>query len=156
MAISPDIREQAKELLETVERTSHGAAQGGQDEAMDLIYALVPERQDFGPQIKQTPEIRATYNPNERLAITIAHDWAGRFNRNFGVGSISGEKLDWENEHLQSFALNLGRTVQGILHQDGEYGKDAIAYMAQTNDSFDGLINWANNLHFSRMAPRVQ
>jgi hypothetical protein len=148
MAASPEeVTKQARELLETVERTSQAAAEGGQDDAMDLIYALVPAGQDYGPKIKQTPEIRSTYSPTERLAITIAHDWAGRFNRNFGVGSISGESLNWENKHLRSFALNLGRTVQGILHQDGEYGKDTIAYMAQTNDSFDGLINWANNIY---------
>lgn len=36
--------------------------------------------------------------------------------------------------------------MQGIIKPDGPFGKDIIENMAQTQQGYLGLINWANNL----------
>lgn len=133
--------EKARTLLERIDHYSLEVANGSHESVTYLLDSLVPSGPDEGPEIPVTFEALRSLTPRERLAINIAHDFCSDFNREFGWNSGAGSLLDWENNYLKKFFLNLGKTVQGLLHHpEGQFGHNVVESMIQTNEAY---YNWA-------------
>lgn len=135
--------EKARTLFERVNNYSFEAANGSHESVSRLLDTLVSRGPDDGPDIPIAFETLQFLSSRERFAIDIAHNFCSDFNREFSWHSSAGSLLDWDNEHLKQFFLNLGKTVQGILHPDGQFGQDVVGSMIQTNEAYYNLVNWA-------------
>ncbi|MDP2671942.1 MAG: hypothetical protein Q8O68_00340 [Candidatus Daviesbacteria bacterium] len=140
------IQSDAQDLIKAVDTYSLEAAKGSHESAVSLIYTLVPHGPDEGIRIPYNVEIAMFCSPYERLAIVEAKKIAGRFNRNFGWDCATDQYLNFGNRHLQALFRNTGQVVQGILHPDGEFGKDVVEHKVEVEEAFKGLINWAETV----------
>lgn len=137
----------ARELADNVQNYAWETANGSHEAAIKLIHSFVPVGPDDGPKIRLRFEILKadSITSEEKLALTIANQFLGKFGQNFGYDSQVVPTF--ENRFFTEFITSTAKTVHGIMQKDGPFGKDLLENMTKANDSYINLLKWADQAH---------
>lgn len=135
-------REQSQQIISLVDQYSQEAAKGSHESSVFLLHLVKgPYPDSLGVDMTRAAH---GLNGQDLLALQVADYWLGRFRRNFGEDYM-GPELKKDNETLWSFFESLSKSIQGILHPDGEFGSSTLENLTNATEKFYDLVNWAEN-----------
>lgn len=134
----------SQQLLLKLSRYATEVREGEPEGIGHFLNLLVSTYPDVPPEISPNEDIVQHLTPRQRLAVKHAHDAMAEFIQNFGIDSSVAHRLTPDNYHLTAyFEYVAGATLSLLKVNNPGADNNAIHSMINANDSFRGLLHWA-------------